>query len=667
VKSLGQDSGSVYAVNTVGAIFGAIAGGYFFLPYLKLQGGLIALGVGNILVGLWILLRKNPDGRRQIKLAISCALVALCSLTAILWGQDPVKKALIKGNQTLEFYEDGPVSSIAIVRNKSTGALDLFVDGDGQAGTAISSQIHLRLLGSLPALLHPAPKQVLCIAFGAGVTAGCLVQHPVEHMDVVELSRSVIRGSPLFAPFNHDPLNDPRVKLINDDGRNFLLASNKTYDVITVDPIDPDDAGVTSLYSQEFYALVRAHLNEGGITCQWMTTHYDTAEYQMLVRTFQAVFPHSSIWQADTTSVLIGMKDGPRATMADLAARFQYPPVQKSLAVIGISSLADLLSLHFAGPAETRAFVGEGPLNTDDHPLIEYRGPRYTFNGRLFTIEESIWKPLMSLRQPDLHDCVTNWSAEDQNLIRPAYQWMSWIMERRILQSESHQEAIVPRKRSKSEENTRYLAKVDERERRERKILDLTWDLLGSPLSTIQLLMLHLGKQIEASEMLAQQFPPYKDALIRAQDAWQQQNFAEARRLFQEAAGLIPGELRASLMGVACLDRQGDIGGALKEILLLAPATPGASPIRSLAQSLVESLLASMAQPSADKAALGSLLIRVTPNDADRLFNRTQAAYNPRPTEKNVADVNAWRLWFRDAAPQLAIAPGKFIWQNNAR
>ncbi|TFH16870.1 MAG: hypothetical protein E4H02_04450 [Lentisphaerales bacterium] len=366
---IGTDTGRLYGLNTFGAIFGALAGGFVILPLLGLKAGLITLASLDIAVGLFVILRSERrivPGRRTVFVGL---LGVIAYVSAIL-AHNPVEQRL-ENNQKIIFQEDGPESSVLVVESPD-GNRSLVVDGDVQAGSDPTSLLHLRLLGHLPVMLHGQARDVLVIALGGGITAGSILCHPVERVDIVELSRVVPKATALFGAWNNQMLEDKRVNLIHDDGRNYLLTTTNMYDVITTDPLDPDDAGMTSLYSLEYYKLVRSRLRPGGVACQWLVTRLKQEDYMMLVRTFSSVFPSCMLWNGELSTILVGLNGDSSATYDIFAAEFERPAVKRSLAPMGLETPEQLLALKLAGPGQIRRFVGEGPLNTDDRPLIEY-------------------------------------------------------------------------------------------------------------------------------------------------------------------------------------------------------------------------------------------------------------------------------------------------------
>lgn len=369
-SSLSHDSGKIYAANTAGAVFGALFASFLVLPWLGLTLGIALLATINVGVGLLTLFSTESARRWSPQYGAIAVAALVCYGLAFSW-KSPEKSLLYSDKEELVFYRDGPESSVAVVRRES-GHLHLIVDGDTQAGTGTSTALHLSLLGHLPALFHADPKQALVIAFGTGVSAGHVSTHPIDRLDIVELSPDVTKVAGLFADWNRNVLEDPRVRVFHDDGRNFLLRSKDFYDVIVTDPLNPDDAGMTSLYSKEYYELVYSRLKDGGLTSQWLAPQLSWKDLQMFIRTFTEVFPNSSLWYADFTTVIVGIKGDRLPEIDVLRSRFANEEIRETFATVGVDSVEKLLELYIAGPESLADIVGEGPVNTDNLPLLEY-------------------------------------------------------------------------------------------------------------------------------------------------------------------------------------------------------------------------------------------------------------------------------------------------------
>ena len=170
----------------------------------------------------------------------------------------------------------------------------MYLDGNHQANDSPATAFIHHRIGALPTMLHQQPATALVVGLGGGATPGAVARLNVA-VDVVELSGAVVAGSEFFKNINFDLLARPNVRLHVDDGRNFLLMNRKKYDVITADIILPRHAGAGSLYSREYFELVRRSLAPGGLVMQWNGGDSMT-EYKLLMRTFMSVFPHITLW-----------------------------------------------------------------------------------------------------------------------------------------------------------------------------------------------------------------------------------------------------------------------------------------------------------------------------------------------------------------------------------
>jgi spermidine synthase len=162
------------------------------------------------------------------------------------------------------FRGEGMNSSVLIL--EQGGQRHFYVSGKAEASTAPADMRLERMMGHLPALIHPGPRSVLTVGFGAGVTAGSFVPYPdVEQLVICELERFIPPASnEFFAPQNYAVLHDPRTRMVYDDARHFIFTTKEKFDVVTTDPIHPWVKGTSTLYSKEYYELVKAHLNPGG-------------------------------------------------------------------------------------------------------------------------------------------------------------------------------------------------------------------------------------------------------------------------------------------------------------------------------------------------------------------------------------------------------------------
>ena len=358
--------GTFNSLNLVGAIFGSLIGGFVLLPKLGSRTSLIAVAILIFASGLALLIYvlKKP----ALRIAAAGVLAAGFGVVAVR-TVDPFHVFLNVRypGQKVAWYEEAVEGTVS-VHGDRPGNYMLVLDGNHQAndtGPMLATHRRIALLGLA---LHPEVREMLVVGLGGGATPGAAVTHEGVELDVVELSSAVVRASKLFAHANHNLLEQPNVHMRVDDGRNYLTLTKKKYDLITADLIQPIHAGSNNVYSKEYFEAVRAALKPGGMTMQW--ANGTEAEYKTICRTFQTVFPYATVW--GDGSLLLGTVEPLVLRESDYQWKLQSPGRKQGLVELGADTFDKLLAMYMAGPDELRAYLGDGPILTDDRPLAEY-------------------------------------------------------------------------------------------------------------------------------------------------------------------------------------------------------------------------------------------------------------------------------------------------------
>ncbi len=368
---LGARLGGVYAANVAGAIVGSLAGGFVLVPLAGAHASLLLLAVANGALGVWLLWAAGGSGAWRVGRPL---LAAALSAALVLWGATlpPVHSLVFRQrfpDYQLLWYREGLENTVSVGRS-ATGTLRLFTNSRSQTSDDPDLVRYQRVLGHLGALLSPrAEKRALVVGLGGGATAGAIAQHSGTQVDLVELSEAVVAAAPFFRTVNRDLLDRPNVTLTIDDGRNYLLRSRVAYDLITADIVPPYDSGSTNLYSVEYFRLAARALRPDGLMVQWVSPENAFA-HELIVRTFLEAFPNATLWLAG--DLLIGSPSPIRVDPERLAERLADPAAREALRAVGFQKPEDVL-VHFrADTEELRAYVGPGPVLSDDRPLLEY-------------------------------------------------------------------------------------------------------------------------------------------------------------------------------------------------------------------------------------------------------------------------------------------------------
>jgi len=375
----GRPIGELYAANTVGAIAGSIAVGFWILPGRGAQETLLWLAALIVLAAaltVWYARPRVAAASLAALGAVACAAFALLpsdTLLRLLYLSQHARHFAVEPSQ-VRMLKEGPYGTVTVI--ETPRGLELLVDSVRMMGGSLEALRYASLEAHLPALLHPAPRQALVIGFGLGMSMGALSLHPgLEKTRCVELNPTVLEAAPWFASVNYDVLRRPRTEVVIGDGRNYLLRSREKFDVMTFEPPPPINAGVVNLYSQEFYRLCRDHLTARGMVAQWVPlTTLGNDETRMVIRTFQSVFPSATLWQGSPNNlVLVGSVSPVTIDVNRLQDAFHRPELGKALQQIGLEDELSLLGAFLHGPETLQAYAGQAPIVTDDHPLLEYR------------------------------------------------------------------------------------------------------------------------------------------------------------------------------------------------------------------------------------------------------------------------------------------------------
>ncbi len=378
--------GEVYAANTVGAILGAVGFSIVLIPWVGTQGAqqtLIALAV----VAALILFYKSGltgsgyfgVGAATVAAFILFATVSEAPWLAIAYGR---RMSLQTAPGKPLYIGEGRNSSV-VVSQLDGGQIYFHVSGKVEASTEPYDMRLQRMLGHIPALIHKDPKSVLVVGFGAGVTAGTFVAHPeVENITICEIEPLIPEASSkYFSAENHNVFHDPRTRMIYDDARHFVLTTKDKFDIITSDPIHPWVKGTATLYSKEYFELVKQHLNPGGVITQWVPLYesdFETVKSELA--TFFDVFPNGTIWGNDINGegydiVLLAQVEPAKIDIDALQKRLErddHKLVRQSLAEVNFHSAPQMLGTYAGRASDLRDWLKGSAINQDLNLRLQY-------------------------------------------------------------------------------------------------------------------------------------------------------------------------------------------------------------------------------------------------------------------------------------------------------
>lgn len=423
-SDVGKETGLLYAANTAGTIFGSFCAGFLLLPFLGAQRGMLLVASLNLGVGAYLLFKDKMPSFKKMVIAASIVLLFYGGyyfftgkdqviLTAGVFREKDRDKVKL-----LAFEEDIYATVTVEEREGVRGTWrQLSMNGVNVAGTSSELFSIQKLQGHLPLLLHDNPKSVLHIGFGSGGTAWAVSRYPVEKITIAEISRSIIeKAAKYFHMINHNVLDDPRVEVVFTDGRNKVLADRETYDVILSDSIHPRFSGNGSLYTYDYYKLLKKRLNPGGLVSQWLPFYSITPEnFKMIVKSFYKVFPNTSVWFCNNTInsyvIVIGKLGGGMIDYAGMEKKLTIPGAAADLKEINCDTPYKILDFFFFANDKVNDFVGNAPLHTDDNMAVEY------LSGRALSKSATSYANYVSLlnHRTPVKDYLANLDAASEN------------------------------------------------------------------------------------------------------------------------------------------------------------------------------------------------------------------------------------------------------------
>jgi len=368
----GRIVGRLAAVNTAGAIAGALICGFVLLDGIGLWASVKALALLQLAAAAWLAATRPP----RPAWTLAAALGAMLAFATVL---DPTRLPLVRvaaGEAVLERWESA-YGVTAVVQRGQTRRIKM---DNYYALGGTGALVYEQTQADLPLVLHSAPRSAFFLGLGSGITAGAALQHPLERIAVAELVPEVVEAARRhFGPYINGLFEDARARVVVADGRSYLFGDPARYDVVVGDLFIPWQAGAGALYTREQFATARARLTGDGLFAQWLPLYQlSRAEFRVIARTMLEVFPQVTLWRGDFLSArpivaLIGHNQAtplqPERVLENFRRRQggETAPRDNVLALTGLFYAGNL--------GANRDLFADAVINTDDRPVIEYASP----------------------------------------------------------------------------------------------------------------------------------------------------------------------------------------------------------------------------------------------------------------------------------------------------
>jgi len=378
--AVGRRVGQLYACNTTGCVMGSFAAGFLMVPKLGVRDSIFVIVGLQFAAGVFVLAFLSE--RRRLVVGLPAGVIAAVAVgAAFLTVPDDVFLRTIKTYHhpsNVLYMKDG-VTGTVTVHDIPDGDRVVAVDGVNVAGISFMLRTTQMLQGYAPLFVHRNPKKVLQIGFGSGETCGLGVafdESAEYEYTICEICPEVFDACRYFKDINRGVYENPRLRKVIMDGKNFVKLTDEKFDIIMNDSTYPGTTGSSALYTHDHFMQCRDRLNAGGVLSCWVPLDLRPEDFNIIVRSFQAAMPYCSLWMVNNCvnkhAVIMGTMEPMKidfGRIKELAAR---PSISADLAVINIFSAYDFLDSLVVGEDGLRAMGGEGRLNTDDTPLLEF-------------------------------------------------------------------------------------------------------------------------------------------------------------------------------------------------------------------------------------------------------------------------------------------------------
>jgi len=411
IANVGKSLGFAYVVNTIGAVAGSFCAGFIILPLLGKENSLsFVIGLQLLTAAVIAVFAAKNSLCKYKPLSLAAPAVfglAMCfffpfwnryliaagmyhrfdKIDMILrttgWFETFLHSSqarLEEKKNTLElvYYGDGVGGFTTVFKSADEfGNHQYFMANSGKFDASSRGDMPTQtLLAHFPMLFHPNPKNVMVLGLASGITAGETLYYPIDKLDVVDISQQVVEASHFFDPWNNNVLSNPKTNLIVQDGRAHLYLTNQKYDVIISEPSNPWMAGMADLFTRDLFAQARDRLNDNGIFCQWVHAYQmDWDTFALVCRTFGDVFPNNLLVQTmfaqSVDYLLIGFKGENKLILSYAVEKLPYVRQSKNIILPDPRVLYPLIVSEDIG-----RIVGEGPLNTDNRPRLEFEAQK---------------------------------------------------------------------------------------------------------------------------------------------------------------------------------------------------------------------------------------------------------------------------------------------------
>ena len=391
LHTIGRGIGTLYSINTVGCIFGSFAAGFIIIPLLGITRAVVLIAMTNVAIGVVGVLVDPVTRKRTRWLAATGGIIVAALTLGVVPFDKPafLYRSSLKKLGKLLYSKEGATATVTVHQSSvdpytAQKVKTVYIDGVNVAGTSQMLRTTQKLQAHLPIVLFKAsakrdPENVFIVGFGSGNSSYEVSLHEGVNVYCGELVADLSKTATYFVDMNHNIISNPRFQMLVGDARTTLLASTRHYDLIESDSIHPEIN--FDLYTEEYFRICRSKLAPNGMVSSWLPLFkLSDRDFRTILKTFQTVFPHASLWYApvyaNDHALLIGSLNELKIDFMKLQQVLANEKISSSLEEVGLDDIFTLLSCFVMGEEDIARYVEGSPSNTANHPYIAFYAPK---------------------------------------------------------------------------------------------------------------------------------------------------------------------------------------------------------------------------------------------------------------------------------------------------
>jgi len=372
-------AGLLLSFNTVGAALGAFSAGFVLLPMAGMEKALFGMLLCYGLAAAVCFAQARPPAR----ILAAGAAIYLAALAAFPFGS--VQSQFVAASagkwrsspdDRIAAVREGLDATLMFIEHRTLGMThhyQLCTNAYSMSNSAFTGRRYMKLFAYWPLAVLPRVRNALIIGYGLGNTAKALTDSSdPETIDVVDVSPDILAMAPVVFPDPREqPLADPRVRVHVEDGRYFLQATDRRFDLITGEPPPHHLAGVVNLYSREYFQLLRRRLTEGGVVTYWLHMPLASeANAKSILRAFCDAFDDCSLWHGSGGDFMMVGTNGAAGPVGEdvFARQWRDPKAAQELRALGFEKPEQIGALFVGDAPYLEALTRGAPPVVDDQP-----------------------------------------------------------------------------------------------------------------------------------------------------------------------------------------------------------------------------------------------------------------------------------------------------------